>query len=332
MHWKTKANIQQMVSFLPHRYRERISDWLAPQREETMRDQPLHGVAFAVHIGQLINAQGQRLEGATCLEIGSGKRLNVAIALWVLGAKRIVAVDQHRQMNEKVVLNDIAYMQTHQDECRELLQYVDMDRERLDRLFHVALNRYDLERFIEQCGIQYLAPCDLTRLERSSQTVDFHLSHDHFQRLPSTTLLGVLKEGNRLIKESGLFIHRIDYSDRFARVDAALSPLNFLQYEDQEWDRYVGNQPLYMNRLRVDDIEELYQRCGHEIVKLESQVDPQILKQLAVNRISLNARFRGKPDTVLATLASWIVSCKRHEVSLHMVTEGQRGQDTQHAK
>lgn len=329
MHWKTKARIQQVVAFLPDRFSERVHDWLVPQCVDRRRAQPLHDAATAVHIGQLITAQGQHLEGSVCLEIGSGKRLNLAIALWVLGAKKIVAVDQYRRMDEKIILNDISYMQTHQDDVRDVFQRAEIDRERLDRLFHVALNRADLHRFIEQCGIQYIAPCDITWLDLPPQTIDFHLSYDRFQTLPSTTLLEVLKEGNRLIKENGLFIHRIDYRDRFSHADAALSPLNFLQYGDQEWDRYVGNRCMYMNRLRVDDIEELYQRCGHEIVKLDPQVDPHLLKQLETNQIVLNARFRDKPHAVLATLASWAVSCKRHEVSLHMGTASQRGREVQ---
>ncbi len=175
-----------------------------------------------------------------------------------------------------------------------------------------------------------MAPCDITRLELLPQTVDFHLSYDRFQKLPSTTLLEVLKEGNRLIKDHGLFIHRMDFSDPFSHADADLSPLNFLQYTDQEWDRYVGNRPMYTNRLRVDDVEELYQRCGLEIVKLEADVDADVLKALEANQILLSTRFRDKSPTALATLTSWVISCKRHEVSLPTGSVVQRGQDASH--
>ncbi len=152
MHWKTKANIQQLASWLPSRLSDRITDWLVPQREDVMRSQPLHDVASAAYIGQLISAHGQRLEGATCLEVGSGKRLSLSIGLWVLGAKKIVSIDQRRQIDEKLILNDISYMQTHQDQFCNVFQHSEIDRERLDRLFHIDLNRKDLNRFIEQCG------------------------------------------------------------------------------------------------------------------------------------------------------------------------------------
>ncbi len=121
----------------------------------------------------------------------------------------------------------------------------------------------------------------------------------------------IMAEGNRIVKENGLFVHRINYTDHFSHSDKSISALNFLQYSDGEWDKYAGNRYMYMNRLRHDDYIGLFQSAGHRIVAEYPDVDRQLTDLLQHGSVRLNERFREKSQEVLSTTGAWIVSQKK---------------------
>ena len=53
-------------------------------------------------------------------------------------------------------------------------------------------------------------------------------------------------------------INYIDYGDHFSHTDDSISSLNFLQYSTNEWSRYGDSKFIYMNRLRHDDFEDIF--------------------------------------------------------------------------
>ena len=123
-------------------------------------------------------------------------------------------------------------------------------------------------------------------------------------------LLQILEEGNRIVRDDGLFVHRIDYSDHFSHSDKTISSINFLQYSDAIWDRYAGNRYMYMNRLRHDDFLAVFQAAGHRIMADTPKVDQRALQILRDGSLPLSERFVSKPPDVLSIRGSWLVSRK----------------------
>ena len=119
-----------------------------------------------------------------------------------------------------------------------------------------------------------------------------------------------IRKAGEIIKNGGLFIHGIDYSDHFAQTDKSISAINFLKYSDDEWERYAGNRYMYMNRLRHDDFINLFTSVNHSIVETQPNIDQRLKGLLRSGGVLLNERFSSKSEEVLATTGAWIISRK----------------------
>jgi ubiquinone/menaquinone biosynthesis C-methylase UbiE len=155
-----------------------------------------------------------------------------------------------------------------------------------------------------------MAPCDAAKTGLPDKSVDYHVSNAVFEHIPLNILKDILKEGNRIVKKEGLFIHNIDYSDHFAYDDKNISAINFLQYSDKEWAKIAGNRHAYVNRLRHDDFISLFESAGHEFLQVETQKkDQQRIKELLEQgNIRLSERFTLKTNEILSTTAGSFVS------------------------
>ena len=122
----------------------------------------------------------------------------------------------------------------------------------------------------------------------------------------------ILREGNRILKKTGIFVHRIDYSDHFSQADKSISQINFLQYSIDEWRTIAGNKYMYVDRLRVDDFCELFHEAGHEILLIDSDEDASVRELLKRGDFKLDKQFVDKSEEVLATTGSWVVTGMRH--------------------
>ena len=135
-------------------------------------------------------------------------------------------------------------------------------------------------------NIEYIAPGDASKTRLPNACIDFQTSNAvSFEHILRSILVDIVKEGNRILRDCGLCVHRIDYSDHFSHTDKSISSINFLQYSDDEWDRYAGNRYMYMNRLRHDDyITKLFGDNGQNILKMEPRIDAN------VNSVFLNQK------------------------------------------
>ena len=145
-------------------------------------------------------------------------------------------------------------------------------------------------------------------LDIEPESVDFHTSYTVLEHIPESIVTDILREGLRVIRPGGLFVHRIDYSDHFSHSDKSISSINFLQYSNEVWARIAGNRYMYMNRLREDDFVAIYEQAGHAIYRLESYVDSNAIRLLENGQLTVDDHFADKPVKMLATTGSWIVS------------------------
>ena len=294
------------MAYLPGRIGERV--YYALQRTVGgLRDvDPENRFRAALEIAQRLEAHGRSLVDATVLELGTGWRLNVPLALWLLGAKRVVTVDLYRYLRLALVRKDLAALRTAPERFRTLFgRYAASDRfrRRFDELLAFRGTGTDLLRLT---GIEYLAPADASRLPLADESVDAHVSFTVLEHIPPDTLIAILREGQRVLRPHGLLVHCIDFSDHSAHSDPSISFVNFLQYDDATWARLAGNRYAFHNRLRVDEFATLIDASGVTTIALDSMPDARSIAALEAG-LPLAARFRGKPPVVNGVKQAWLV-------------------------
>jgi len=309
MNWKIKAKIQNVVAALPDPLSHSIYYWLQRSFGSLRQVNPVNRLTVGIKIYKTIKQFRKNPIGKVFLEIGTGRRINIPIVYWLIGAKKIVTVDLNRYLKEKLVREDMDYIRVNQDEIKQLFDG-NLFEDRFQNLISLLSKKWHLNELLELCQINYLAPQDVAALPMQTGSIDFYTSYTVFEHIPVDVLKSILLEGNRVIKKDGFFINKIDYSDHFSHSDQSISSINFLQFSDKAWQVLARNKYMYMNRCREDDFERLFQEAGHRILDIESEKDPGLLQLIKDGRLKLDDKFKEKPDEVIATIASWIVSEK----------------------
>jgi len=308
MDWRIKSAIQRAVARLPSSFGYDLYYWMQRNFGGLRRLDPHEWIQAALEICRHIQAQGRNPRGKTFCEIGTGRRLGIPITLWLLGAEKTVTVDIHPLLKGELVRQDLEFVVNNKECVRSLFQNSPLCEDRLEQLIEFTTDRYSLEGLLGLCGIRYMAPADAANLSVPSGAIDFHVSHKVFEHIPQEDLKGIITEGNRVVRSDGIFIHRIDFKDHFSYSDRRISPINFLRFDDAQWDRIAGNRYLYLNRLRCDDFVRLYTNCGHRILTTEIERSDSIEALLAGQSLVLHGRFASKPSDVLAITGAWVVS------------------------
>jgi SAM-dependent methyltransferase len=270
----------------------------------------------AVEIWKRIQAQGYTPVGNVFFEVGTGRVPLVPLAYWLMGAEKTITIDLNPYLKRDLVAESLRYIFENEEEVRNLFGSL-LDQKRFVELS--AFNRefrFSISAFLNLCRVDYVAPGDAANTRLPNQSIDFHTSYTVFEHIPSDILRRILEEGNRIIRNGGLFVHRIDYSDHFSHSDKSISAINFLTHSDDEWKRYAGNRYMYMNRLRHDDFINLFEGVGHTIVQAQPSVDQRSRELLRNGSLKLNRRFSSKSEDVLAMTGAWIISRKNSSQAL----------------
>jgi SAM-dependent methyltransferase len=311
MNWRLKAQIQNLIATLPTGVSYKIHYWLQRYFGGLRHPTPTSRLIAGTAICRRILACNETPGNKVFLEIGTGARLNLPIALWLSGASEIITVDVNPYLRAGLVAEDVRYIAGHTEEIAGLFDGLPWDAKRLGQLTDLARGKWRLAELMRMCCIRYIAPGDAASLPIPDQSVDYHVSYTVLEHVPVPALERILTEGNRVLKNDGLFIHTIDYSDHFAHSDTSICSINFLQYSDDAWERIAGNRYTYTNRLRVDDFEGLFRACDQDVIAIDSKIDQRSLDVLKDGSFALDGRFSGKPTQVLATINSWFVTRKR---------------------
>ena len=310
MRWRTKARIQTIVGALPKRLSYALYYWIQRSVGSLRRVDPISHLNAGLCIVKLINDHAKESIGKTFLEIGTGRRLNIPISLWLLGAHKVITVDLNPYLKLELIRKDLEYIQRNRNHILSLFSGFDcFDLRRFRKLEAFDTKTTCLYEILHMCNIDYVAPSNACALEMQDKSIDYHVSNTVLEHIPPNILHDIFIEGCRVVKDDGLFLHRVDYSDHFSHNDKSISPLNFLQFDDEEWEKLAGNRFMYMNRLRVDDFERLLERSGHEIIQHISDVNREMLMMLETSTaFQLDPKFGSKPISVLSVTGSWFVT------------------------
>ncbi len=264
----------------------------------------------AVETWQLIINTGYDPKGKVFLEIGTGWIPIVPLAYYLMGAKRTITIDLNPYIKEDLIKECLQYVSVNTEKIKNTFGPL-LDNKRLDAITDLPKQgNYNVEQFYNLCGIEYIAPGDAAHTILSPNSIDIHTSNYVMEHIPPEILVAIIKEGNRIIKQNGLFVHNIDYSDHFSHSDKTIVPINFLQFTEKEWIKYAGNRFMYMNRLRHDDFINIFLKCDHRILVNETNTNQTIYELLKKNSIKLDSRFKNKSIEVNSILRARLITQK----------------------
>lgn len=308
MNWKLKATIQNTVSLLPSSVSYAVYYWIQRHFGGLRHVNPVSRLSAGIETWKLIIKSGYDPIDKVFLEVGTGREAVAPIAYWLMGAKKTITIDVNPYLKAELIKESIQFISDNKDEILKLFGSL-MDENRLAGLVHFNRSAsFSTSAFLNLCCIDYIAPGDAGCTTLPPQSIDFHTSFAVFEHIPPEVLKKIVDEGNRIVRDNGLFIHCIDYSDHFSHSDKTISAINFLQFSDDEWERYAGNRYMHMNRLRHDDYIHLFQSAGHRILAENKEVDQQSKELLKSGSLRLNERFRETSIDVLSIRGAWIAS------------------------
>lgn len=307
MKWYIKAAVQNAVASLPdplsHEVYYGLQRRFGGLRDISVEDKLRQGAEVA----REAVGTGFSLRDARVLEIGTGRRLNLPLSLWLQGAASVTTVDLNPYLRPELVREDLCQIRDERERVEQLLGER-LDHDRLRQLSALA-DDFDLARLLDTCSIRYLSPADAAQLDQLADgSIDLHVSYEVFEHIPEDVLEAILREGGRLISDRGLLVHYIDFSDHFSHSDNSIGPVNFLKFDERTFRWLAGNRYMYMNRLRLDDFLALYAGAGQRILRQVSEPCPDTAQQLRDGEVQPVPPFDGKPVEVLSTLNAWLVS------------------------
>lgn len=310
MHWKVKAAVQNAVSLLPAPASYATYYWLQRSFGKLRHVNPTRKLCEGIALWKRALDVGFNPLNQVFFEIGTGRVPLVPMSYWLMGARKTITVDLNPYVKAELIEECLQFISGNEAQIRELYGPL-LDEDRFMALLSIdRATGCPMSKVLGLCGIEYRAPCDAAQTGLAGASVDVHTSHMVLEHIPPGPLKAILEEGNRITRDDGLFIHRVDYSDHFSHGNKTLAAINFLQYSDAEWARYAGNRYMYMNRLRHDDFIALLQAVGHQILEARGDVDARSQDLLASGGFKLDERFRSKQIEVLAIRAAWLISRK----------------------
>jgi len=252
LHWKTKAAAFRILSAVPfgkraHFFLQRhlTKNW--PRKASDVV--ALVGLAKNT-IGDFNRYSATRLADATFLELGAGRDLAVPLALKMLGAGRVLAIDISRL-------------------CR--LDLVNHAARVAASALGTQAPRVSSWNDLLDFGVDYRAPLGSAGVA-DLPPYDAVISNEVLEHIEPTQLQLLMTRLAENLSSGGLSIHSIDYSDHYAR-GAAVSRYNFLKFSDKQWRPY--NSPFqYVNRLRHSEYLTIFERTGLRIVHAAPYAEP----------------------------------------------------------
>lgn len=190
------------------------------------------------------------LRDKVCLEIGSGWLLTHSLVFYLLGAKKIYATDVEQLLKpeniSKAVTSSEAWhildsLSTFED--REIL------RLRLKKLF--SFKKFSLE-VLQDLGIEYIAPIDLSQKLPVQEKVDFIFSKAVLEHVPVDDIMPLLENLVSSLSEDGFMFHLIHLLDH----NNFQKPFDFLTYKREAYSREL--QTRWGNRVRRSQWKQIF--------------------------------------------------------------------------
>jgi SAM-dependent methyltransferase len=154
---------------------------------------------------------------------------------------------------------------------------------------------------LQYLGISYAAPYDASSTGLPSGSVDACISTNTLEHIPAEQIEKIFNEVYRVLRPAGVVSAIIDYSDHYAHTDETISLLNFLKFDEQEWESEFNHKSHYQNRLRHYDYIELFNRCGFKVLSAEAESIKEDVDE------GLADKFKDAPSSWSATSGYFVL-------------------------
>ena len=305
MQWRRKAQIQRLFSRLPA---GNALYYMLQRRFGSLRQNPdpTRLLRECSSLVAELRTADHEVAGARMMEIGTGRRIDMPLGLYLAGAASIVTVDLNRYLRPELVMASIRTMQTCSDEVIALFDPVS-PRAEVQARFQRLIACQSLADVFAATNITYLAPADARHIRMPADSIDIQISYTVFEHIPRDVLVGILREASRLLGKRGVALHHVDLSDHYAHDDPSISYINFLQFSQTEWNRLAGNRFAYHNRLRAHEYRRIYSEAGHDVLAWTEFQDQRSL-DLLEDGFPLDPGYRGMTPQEISTCVVRILS------------------------
>lgn len=196
------------------------------------------------------------LRDKICLEIGSGWLLTHSLVFYLLGAKKVYATDVYPLLQTenifKAVCKSVDWsildsLSTFED--REIIRF------RLKKL--LSLRNLSIE-VLQDLGIEYIAPINLSQKLPSKEKIDFIFSKSVLEHVPVDDIVPLLENLVSSLSEDGFMFHLIHLLDH---KNTNEKPFDFFIYQQEAYSRDL--QSRWGNRIRRSQWKQIFSNLKH---------------------------------------------------------------------
>lgn len=309
MNWKLKAHTLAILSRLPagRRLYHSLQQWAGTNRPNPERD-----LGRAFELVELVRQGGGRIEGAACLEIGTGWHPYVPFVLALGGARKVVTIDVNPWLTFADARETWLSLEPFLPEISARLGLAEHEvRERHGSVGHDAASLDDLLRPLM---IDYVYPGDARDTGLGTATLDVVVSSNVLEHIPPDVQSAIHLESFRVLRPGGVSAHRFNPQDHYTLVDPSITHGNFLRYSTAEWRWYGGSGLAYHNRLRSRDYRELFRAAGFQIRVDRQRVDEPTLNAIRSGQLPVHEEFARYSLEELSVDYMWLACEKPVEV------------------
>lgn len=234
------------------------------------------------------------LGGAALFEFGAGWDLYGNCVSWCLGAERQTVYDLTRWARAEQINIVLEHLKTDPPPGAV----------RVPTVLLPTVGPFE-PTLLQAYGIDYVSPADAGATGRPDQSFDVAVTTSVLEHIPPAQILRLLRECHRVLPRGAVMSHVIDYSDHFAHSDPAITPYNYLSFDEARWQRYNPDIH-YQNRLRHIDYRPLFEQAGFTIVS-DYHSQPDDASDLLA-RVKLSSEFASRPtDELLPLVGHYVV-------------------------
>jgi SAM-dependent methyltransferase len=291
--WRRRVLVYKLFSFLPfgNRLFNTVQATVSLNRNFDLARRHYSIVEMAYMLAQA----GKSVQGKNLVEIGAGWHPLLPALFYGMGANRIVMTDIVQHMKQSYVEQTMNYLIANASEIANLTCIP--ANQLLTRWNGLHPHGKPWLKLWNDRGIEYHAPFDFRKTNWQANSVDMIYSNSCISYIPKPSLEKIFQESVRILKPGGWIAHNLMPYDDYASSDSSITPLNFLRYDEETWER-IGNSGLhYQNRLRPIAYLSLIERYGLAIQFLERR-QHHLNKKMLI-RSELDDEFRYLPDEEL---------------------------------
>jgi SAM-dependent methyltransferase len=305
MRWKVKAVIQKFLSAVPQG--RSMNDCLQ-QKVGGLRD-------FERNVTDKINNWKLTLRylrdcnveivDSTLFEIGTGWYPTLPICFGLAGAKCVVSYDIVCHTSIKLTFRMLSALEGHLD---AIAGASGTPLGEVQERYYSLRQAQNIKDLLKRARVELCAPADARATELPSCSVDLVYSNSVMEHVPKETIRDIMFESKRILRPGGVALHNVACNDHYAHIDPEISFVNYLQYDESQWNRWWNNSLQYQNRLRAPEFCDLATEAGFEVIYKRTNVRPGTREALATLHVASD--FLGFSTEDLATTSIDFVAQK----------------------